>query len=98
MKNSLIKGQEAVGRAQTLATEAGNPQIEALHLLAGLMQESEGIVHPLLEKIGVDLRQVESTVESEVERLPKVSGGASPPMGQSLRAGACRGAKLKPIE
>ena len=79
-----IKGQEAVGRAQTLATQVGNPQIEALHLLASLMEETDGIVHPLLEKIGVNLQQLSSIVESEVDRLPKVSGGASPPVGQSL--------------
>ena len=79
-----IKGQESVGRAQTLATQFGNPQIEALHLLASLMEETDGIVHPLLEKIGVNLQQLSSIVESEVERLPKVSGGASPPVGQSL--------------
>ena len=84
MDKLTIKGQEAVGRAQSLAAEGGNPQIEALHLLGGLLQESEGIVAPLLEKIGVDLTQLNSTVDSELERLPKVSGGASPPVGQSL--------------
>ena len=50
-----IKGQEAVGRAQSLATEVGNPQIEALHLLASLVEETDGVVHPLLDKIGVNL-------------------------------------------
>ena len=79
-----IKAQEAVSRAQSLATEAGNPQIEALHLLAGLLEESEGIVQPLLQKIGVDLPQLASVVESELKRLPRVSSGASPPIGQSL--------------
>ena len=79
-----IKGKEAVGRAQSLATEAGNPQMEALHLLAGLLQEADGIVVPLLQKIGVDLAQLNSTVESELSRLPQVAGGASPPVGQSL--------------
>ncbi|MDG2384373.1 MAG: ATP-dependent chaperone ClpB [Pirellulaceae bacterium] len=79
-----VKGREAVSRAQTLATQAGNPQLEALHLLVSLLQEADGIVHPLLEKIGVDVKQLQSTVESEFRRLPKVSGGPSPPIGQSL--------------
>ena len=54
-----IKAQEAVASAQSLATEAGNPQIEALHLLAGLLEESEGIVQPLLQKIGVNLLAID---------------------------------------
>jgi ATP-dependent Clp protease ATP-binding subunit ClpB len=79
-----IKAQEAVSQAQSLAAASGNPQIEAMHLLAGLLAESDGIVHPLLDKIGVNLDQLQTTVESELGRLPKVSGGASPPIGSSL--------------
>jgi len=79
-----IKAQEAVSRAQSLATEAGNPQIEALHLLAGLLEESEGIVQPLLQKVGANVTQLQSVVESERQRLPRTSGGASPPVAQSL--------------
>jgi ATP-dependent Clp protease ATP-binding subunit ClpB len=79
-----IKAQESVAHAQSLALEHGHPQIEALHLLAGLLAETDGIVYPLLEKIGVNLPQLQRTVNSEMERLPKVSGGVSPPMGPSL--------------
>lgn len=79
-----VKGQEAVGQAQMIATEKGNPQIEVLHLLAGLLSETDGIVRPLLQKAGVDLDQLQSTVESELGRLPTMSGGTSPPVGQEL--------------
>ena len=74
-----VKGQEAVARAQTLATEAGNPQIEPLHLLQGLITEDDGIVAPVLEKIGSNLGQLKSTVGSELTRLPSASAGGSPP-------------------
>jgi ATP-dependent Clp protease ATP-binding subunit ClpB len=52
-----IKAQEAVQRAQELAADRGNPQIDPLHLLAALLVEEEGIVKPLLDKIGVNLNQ-----------------------------------------
>ena len=47
-----IKAQEAVQRAQELAADRGNPQIDALHLLAAMLDESEGLVAPVLAKIG----------------------------------------------
>jgi len=79
-----VKGQEAVARAQTMATEAGNPQIEPLHLLQGLVDEDDGIVAPLLEKIGANLGQLKSTVESELSRLPSVSAGHQPNISGDL--------------
>ena len=73
-----IKAQQAVERAQNLAVESGHPQIDALHLLAGLLTESEGIVKSILDKIGTDRAQLSGTVQSELERLSKVSGGGTP--------------------
>ena len=50
-----IKAQEAVARAQELAAEAGNPQMEPMHLLAALLaEEGGGIVRPVMEKIGAN--------------------------------------------
>jgi ATP-dependent Clp protease ATP-binding subunit ClpB len=79
-----IKAQEAVHRAQRGAEERGHPEIEPLHLLAGLVAESEGAVAPILQKIGVNLRQLSSMVEAELERRPKVSGGAGTNVSASL--------------
>jgi len=85
-----IKAQEAVAAAQALATERGHPQIEPLHLLAALLAESEGIVGPILDRIGVNRGQLDRIVQSELGHLPKVSGGAtpqgSPPLQQVLDA------------
>jgi ATP-dependent Clp protease ATP-binding subunit ClpB len=78
-----IKAQEALQRAQGLAADRGNPQIEAIHLLAALVEESEGIVRPILEKIGVNRGQLERIVDSELNHLPKSSGGAMPQLGDS---------------
>ena len=79
-----VKGQEAVARAQSNATQFGNPQMEALHLLQGLLDEQEGIVRPILQKIGANVNQLVSTVQAEVERLPRTSGGPPPNVGNEL--------------
>ena len=56
-----IKGQEAVAAAQSLASERGNPQIEPLHLLAALLRESDGVIGPLLDRIGANRGQLEGS-------------------------------------
>ncbi len=79
-----IKAQEAVVAAQNLATERGNPQVDSVHLLSALLDESDGIVKPLLDKIGVQLSRLRSNLQSELERLPKMAGGSAPAAGQEL--------------
>ncbi|MCG8450873.1 MAG: AAA family ATPase, partial [Pirellulales bacterium] len=79
-----IKAQEAVQRAQELAADAGNPQMEPLHLLAALIGEQDGVVQPLLNRIGVNQAQLEQIVNAELSHLPKTSGGAPPQLGPEL--------------
>ena len=75
-----VKAQEAVQRASELASEHGNPELMPVHLLAALIEDKEGIVPPVLEKIGVGPQAVLSDLYREIERLPKVSGsGATQP-------------------
>ncbi len=84
-----VKAQEAVQRANEVASENGNPELLPVHLLIALLEDKEGIVPPILEKIGIGPQAVLSDLNKEVERLPKVSGGAnqasmSPAMNQLL--------------
>jgi len=76
-----VKAQEAVQRANELASEHGNPELAPLHLLAALVEDKEGIVAPVLEKIGIGPQAVLSDLYKEIEKLPKVSGsgGAQQP-------------------
>ncbi len=76
-----VKAQEAVQRANDLASEHGNPELAPLHLLAALVEDKEGIVTPVLEKIGIGPQAVLSDLYKEIEKLPKVSGsgGAQQP-------------------
>ena len=69
-----VKAQEAVQRANELASEHGNPELAPVHLLAALVEDREGIVAPVLEKIGIGPQAVLSDVYKEIEKLPKVSG------------------------
>ncbi len=71
-----LKAQEAVQRGNEVASEHGNPELLPLHLLAALLEDREGIVAPVLEKIGIGPQGVLNDVYQAIERLPKISGGA----------------------
>jgi ATP-dependent Clp protease ATP-binding subunit ClpB len=72
-----VKAQEAVQRASELASEHGNPEVLPLHLLAALLEDKEGIVPPIMEKIGIGPQSVLSDLYQQMERLPKISGAAA---------------------
>jgi ATP-dependent Clp protease ATP-binding subunit ClpB len=69
-----VKAQEALEQAQELAAERHHQQIEPLHLLAALVVQPEGLVPPVLAKLGVPPELVRQDVERALERLPRVSG------------------------
>ena len=79
-----IKAQEAVAAAQHLATERGNPQVETTHLLSALLNETDGIVKPIFDKMGIHISQLRTLLDAEIARLPQASGGAAPSIGQEL--------------
>ncbi|MFX1275604.1 MAG: ATP-dependent chaperone ClpB [Promethearchaeota archaeon] len=73
-----IKVQEAIMAARALAQERNQQHIEPFHVLIALIDQQEGITSPLLQKLGVDIRQVLSDVFNEIGKIPKVTGsGAS---------------------
>src|SRR5271170_3377963 len=72
-----VKAQEAVQRASQLASENGNPEVLPAHLLAALLEDKEGIVPPVLEKIGIGPQAVLSDLYKELEKLPKIIGEAA---------------------
>ena len=69
------KSQEAVLRAQQIAEELNNSQVEPEHLFAALIQQNEGVVPQVLQRIGANPRDLLQQVQAELDRLPKVSGG-----------------------
>ena len=71
-----VKAQEALQAAQEVAARASQQQVEPVHLLAALLAQSDGLVAPLLAKLGVSPEKVGAEVRREIDRLPKVSGAA----------------------
>jgi ATP-dependent Clp protease ATP-binding subunit ClpB len=74
-----VKAQEAVQQASEIAGQNGNPEILPLHLLAAMLQDQEGIVVPVLSKLGVNPATLSGLIMETVERLPKVSGASGQP-------------------
>ena len=70
-----VKAQQAVQRAQQLAGDHGHQQLAALHLLTALLEEEQGIIRPVLQKIGASPDQLRDTARQDLDRLPRVSGG-----------------------
>src|SRR5262245_10637221 len=70
-----IKAQEAVQAAQSLADQSNHQAIEPEHLLLALLQQQEGIVGPLLAKLGARPEAITRQIEAEIVKLPKVQGG-----------------------
>ncbi len=80
-----IKSQEALERTINLAAEQGHPEIYPIHLLLALVKEPEGLMQPLLAKIGVDQKMLIQTAEAALKRLPTVTGAvAEPRVSQAL--------------
>lgn len=94
-----VKASEAIRNAQEMAETKSHRFIRPLHLMKALVDEDQGIVKPLLQKIGVNLGQLNSMVDSELGRLPETSGsdepiGAGPEAVKVLNAAAKQAATM----
>ncbi len=69
-----VKSQEAVQAAQSHAAENGNPEVLPLHLMAALLEDREGVVIPVLEKVGVPVEQLLSGVNSAIAEAAEGAG------------------------
>lgn len=71
-----VKSQQALQASTEIAANYGNSQVEPEHLLAALVQDSEGVVVALLRKLGVNIDQIRLRITAILDKLPKVSGAA----------------------
>ncbi|MBM3458388.1 MAG: ATP-dependent chaperone ClpB, partial [Armatimonadetes bacterium] len=74
MDRLTVKAQEALQQAQSVAAGLGHQEIQSEHVLLALLEQPEGIVSPLLQKLGAAPAQVQTDLRREVERLPRVGG------------------------
>jgi ATP-dependent Clp protease ATP-binding subunit ClpB len=68
------RAQEAIAEAQQRAEESGHPQLEVAHLLLVLVDQPDGVVPAVLERVGADPRQVAEALRAELAKLPTVQG------------------------
>src|SRR6476661_10124039 len=78
-----VKSAEALNDAVTRARQAGNPLVYDLHLLLALLAQDEGIVVPVLQKLGVSVAQLREAVGREMARYPKQSN-AQPTLSREI--------------
>src|SRR5438132_12009230 len=74
-----VKAAEALQQASALARARGNPVINDAHLFLALLSQEDGIVVPLLQKAGLNVAQLTSETEREIDRFPKQSGTTAEP-------------------
>lgn len=73
--NYTIKSQEAIERAQQLAQENGNQQIENEHLLKAIFEVDENVTPFILKKLNVNISLLQQILDKQIESFSKVSGG-----------------------
>ncbi len=73
-----VKSQEAVAAAQRLAAERRNPEVAPAHLLLALLDQEDGLVVPVLQKLGADVASIRARTLEAVDGLPELGGDAEP--------------------
>lgn len=79
------KMQEAFNASLDLASQRNHSEITTEHFLLALLQQPEGLVRPLLEKLGVAPDTLQKEIEADLSRRSSVHGGSSPQLGADLR-------------
>ena len=74
-----VKSQQAMEQAGARATELGNPEVQPVHLSLALIEDREGVIPTVLEKIGVPTERLEHDLHQIEEKLPRVAGAATQP-------------------
>jgi ATP-dependent Clp protease ATP-binding subunit ClpB len=81
-----VKAQEALQAAQSLADQSNQQALEPEHLLLALLQQQEGVVGPLLAKLGVRPEAIHRQVQAELDKLPRVRGAGRQYVSPRLEA------------
>src|SRR5215212_992193 len=88
-----IKSQEALQAAIRLAADHRNTETAPPHLLLALLDQQDGIVGPVLRKVGVDPAAIRSAVGGQLDRLPTITAGAREPSTSRELLDVLRGAE-----
>jgi len=80
-----LKTQEALAAAVERARESSNAEVTPDHLLAAVLDQSDGIAGPILARVGVEAAVVRARIADQLARLPQAFGGAEPTIDRALR-------------
>jgi ATP-dependent Clp protease ATP-binding subunit ClpB len=79
-----VKSGEAVQGAVGQAVDHGNPEVLPVHLMAALLEDRDGVVIPVLEKVGVGVPPLLAEMNAAIARLPRVQGASQPQFGNAV--------------
>ena len=68
------KTREAINNAQSLAIKYNNQQVDSEHLFLALLDQPEGFIPPIFEKMGVPYQEIRQQIVHSIENIPKVTG------------------------
>src|SRR5262249_5764557 len=83
-ENLTVKAQEALQDANEVAARQENQETPALHLWAALANQADGVVPPLLARLGIRKEALTAEVDREIGRLPRVHGFSEQRLGRAL--------------
>src|SRR5579863_2928462 len=99
LERFTTKAQAAIQSAQRIAQEHSHQEIDGEHLLMALLQQEDGLVLPLLQKLGVPVSRLQGELNEALQKRVKVQGAAEPFLGAALRksldAAEAQATKLK---
>jgi ATP-dependent Clp protease ATP-binding subunit ClpB len=79
-----VKASEAIQAAAAEARRRGNPEIHGVHLLHSLLEQEEGIVVPVLQKLGTPVTPIREQTLQAMDRMARVEGGNDPRISRDL--------------
>lgn len=94
------KAQEAIQESESLASRYNSSTIDPEHLMLALLEQEDGVIPPLFDKLGLDIREISADLERQLAAKPKVYGAAStiylsPEINQILQAAEKEATQLK---
>jgi ATP-dependent Clp protease ATP-binding subunit ClpB len=76
------RSQQAIMAARDLAAERNNAHVSPEHLVAGLLSQTDGLIYPILSKLGAHVSEVRGPIELALSSMPSMVGGSEPTFGQ----------------
>ena len=74
VSNFTEKSKEAITNASNITTRNNNPEITDFHMMAAFLEDKEGLITMLFKKMDIDVNSLSTIIQSEIDRMPKVTG------------------------